>query len=191
MSPMCQAPPWALRIQRWAIELSAQSGGQTGAAGMGHESVASLGHDLPDLCLLQEPSQVLLEPTNSHCSPPPDSSLTLWFSDFIFKPQPPPFSSVTKRHLWEPMPLLRLPIIPGQGRISPLPSRLPWVPGWQPCESRRNYLLRQNLWCSYDANYINSVSSTTADVTEELPNPTLTFHSLTLICEQASSHQLH
>ena len=33
--------------QRWTIELNAQRWGQTGAAGMGHESVASLGHDLP------------------------------------------------------------------------------------------------------------------------------------------------
>ena len=44
----------------------------------------------------REPSQVLLEPTNSPCSPLLDSSLKLWFSDFIFKPQPSPFQFSNK-----------------------------------------------------------------------------------------------
>lgn len=38
------------------------------------------------------PSQVLLERGNSHCSPPPDLYIKLWFSDFMFKQQPPPLS---------------------------------------------------------------------------------------------------
>ena len=78
-------------------------------------------------------SWVLLEPANSHCSPPLYSSIKLWFSDFIFKPQPPPLQETkTERHLQERMALLSLSnIISGSGKISPSPSRLPWVPSWQ------------------------------------------------------------
>lgn len=77
------------------------------------------------------PSWVLLEPANSHCSSPLYSSIKLWFSDFIFKPQLPSlWETKTERHL-QVASLSLSNIIPGSGKISPSPSRLPWVPSWQ------------------------------------------------------------